>query len=287
MGDMKGQKFAATRIPYANANGILTDSATMVYSAVTGLTLTKPVNAPFAYMSASSALTQGVVSATVAYPLIFESVDDNLSLYHRAVTFTVDNSGGANCTITCSEAHLLTAGAPVIFSNLTGGTGITAGTVYYVSATNIAANTFELAATYLAASSIKTSATGSGTVTCVSRVYAAEAGDYLFNLSSALNTTDNSAATMDVWFVKGNTTDNTAGTNIAKSNTQCGLDSNGAQTVVAVPIILDMLVGDYIRLDYRGSTNKIQWLAIAAAATPTRPAMPSVILAVNRIGTSS
>lgn len=236
------------------------------------------------YGSFSSALTQVVASNTVAYPLLFESQDSISGLYQQNKTFTVDNSGVANCTITCPTAHLLTAGAAVVLNPLVDGTGLTQGTVYYVSATNLTANTFELTTTFGGASNVTTSATGSGTVTCVSRVYIRIAGRYLFILSSVLNTTDNSAATMDVWFVKGNKTDNTAGSNIAKSNTITAIDTNGTQTVCAVPLILNLAVDDYVRLDYRGSTNKIQWLAAVAGANPTRPAMPSVILTVSRIG---
>lgn len=236
------------------------------------------------YGSFSSALVQGVVGATVAYPLIFESQDSISGLYQQNKTFTVDNSGVANCTITCPTAHLLTAGAPVVLNPLVDGTGLTQGTVYFVSATNLTANTFELSSTFGGASDMKTTATGSGTVTCVSRVYIRVAGRYLFILSSVLNTTDNSAATMDVWFVKGNKTTDTAGTNVTKSNTQTAIDTNGTQTVCAVPMILNLAVDDFIRLDYRGSTSKVQWLAGAAGANPTRPAMPSVILTVSRIG---
>ena len=235
----------------------------------------------------TSAITQGVVSAAVAYPLLFESSDVMVNLYRQAKTFTVDNSGGANCTITCSSNHLLTAGAAVVFSSLVGGTGITAGTVYYVSATNLTASTFELSATFLAASSIKTSATGSGTVTCVSRIYVATSGNYLFIVSGLCNTSDNSSATMDLWFVRGTTVD-TAGTTIPRSDTQAAIDSNGQQQVVTVPFSLEMAVGDFIRLDYRGSSTKIQWLSLAAVSagggTPAIPLMPSVILTGNFMG---
>jgi len=279
-----GTDLVTGRIPFTSTNGRLVSDASLSYDTVIGLTSTKPINAPMAHATLSSAITQGVVSTTVAYPLLFESTDDILSMYNASRTFTVNNSGGAACTITCASPHLLTAGAAVIFNPLVGGTGITQGTVYYVSATNLAASTFEIATTYLGATLVQTSATGSGTVTCVSRIYAAEAGDYLFTLSSVLNTTNNSAATMDVWFVQGNSTNNTGGTNIVKSNTQTAIDSNGTQTVVCVPIILDLVVGDFIRLDYRGSTNTIQWLAIGTQTNPTRPAMPSVILTATRIG---
>jgi hypothetical protein len=322
-----GTLLTSGRIPVvADAYSRLTSFAGLTYSDSTGLALIKPLivtqakttlqgttddgttnitefknntgtvvaaistlgsfNGPQAHATLSSALTQGVVSTTLAYPLIFESTEDILSLYRLSGSFTVDNSGAAHCTITWAN-HKLAVGAAVVFSNITGATGITAGTVYYVATDNFTTSTFELAATFSAAapaSTIHTSATGSGTCTCVSRIYVAEAGDYLFNLSSILNTTNNTAATMDIWFVKGNLTDNLTGTNIAKSNTQCGLGANTQQATVAVPLILDVVAGDFIRLDYCGSSNVIQWFALGTQVSPTRPAMPSVILTVNKIG---
>jgi hypothetical protein len=46
-----------------------------------------------------------------------------------------------------SAAHGFVLGDSVVFSTLTGGAGITPGTVYYVIATNLAANTFSVSAT--------------------------------------------------------------------------------------------------------------------------------------------
>jgi hypothetical protein len=243
------------------------------------LALKVSVGATTPHATLSSALTQGVVSATVAYPLLFESTEDESSLYRQSGSFTCNLASPV--TITWA-AHKLAIGAAVVFSGLTGATGITAGTVYYVATSNFAVGSFELSTTFNATGNVNTSATGSGTVTCVSRIYAAEAGDYLFQVSAVTNTSDGSDATMDLWFVKGNLTTDLTGTNIAKSNTQCRILST-SEIIVAVPIILDLSAGDFIRLDYRGSTNKAQWRAIGTQTNPTRPAMPSVILTVNEV----
>ena len=166
----------ATRIPYVSTAGKIISDASLVYSTVTGLTTTKPItapriDAPAPHVTVSSSLIQGVVSATVAYPIMFENLDDILDVYQAAHSFTVNNSGVANCTITCPVDHLLTAGAAVMFHPLTGGTGITVSTPYFVSATNLTARTFELSTTTNGVSNVKTTATGSGTVTCISRLY--------------------------------------------------------------------------------------------------------------------
>lgn len=216
----------------------------------------------------------------MAYPLLFESLDDAVSLYHQSGSVTVSLASPA--TITWA-AHKLAIGAPVVFSGMTNAAGITAGTVYYVATTNFTTGSFELSTTFNAAGNVNTSSAGSGTCACVSRIYAAEDGDYLFNLSSVVKASSNTDATADVWFVKGNLTDNLTGTNVPKSNTQVGLVSTGEQMTVSVPFVIDLLAGDFIRLDYCMGAN-ISWFAAATAINPTRPAMPSVIISVNKIG---
>lgn len=239
------------------------------------------------YAIITSALTQTPASTTLAYPMVFESLEDSLSMYQQSGAFTVNNSGAAHCTISWT-GHKLAIGAAVAFSGLTGATGITAGTVYYVATDNFGVNSFELAATFSSAApaaTVTTSASGSGTCTCVSRLYANEPGDYLLNLSAIIGTTTNTDATYDIWFVLGNSTDNLLGTNIPKSDTQVLMVTTGQRVVLAVPFIVDLKQGEFIRLDMRsGNANNLSLVAIAAGATPTRPACPSVILTAQKIG---
>ena len=81
-------------------------------------------------------------------------------------TSTVTMTIASPCVVTYNN-HGLQAGAPVVFST-TGAlpTGLTAGTTYYVMATNLAANTFQVSATSGGAA-INTSGTQSGTHTAV------------------------------------------------------------------------------------------------------------------------
>lgn len=242
---------------------------------------------PTPHATLLSSITQVPASTTLAYPMLFEGTPDIEGLYRATGAFTVNNSGAANCTISWT-GHKLAIGAAVVFSGLTGATGITAGTVYYVATDNFGVNSFELAATFSSAApaaTVTTSASGSGTCTCISRIYAYEAGDYLFNLSAIIGTSTNTDATYDIWFVQGNSTDNLAGTNIANSNTQVLMVTTGQRVVLAVPFIIDLVKGDFIRLDMRsGSANNISLVAVAAASTPTRPAVPSVVLTINKTG---
>lgn len=229
----------------------------------------------------SSAVNHTVASATVAYPILFESTDDIEGMYRQAGAFTVNLASPATVTWT---SHKLAVGASIVFSGLTGATGITAGTVYYIANTNFTANSFEISTTYNAAGNVNTSASGSGTCTCISRLYVYEHGDYEIIFSGMFNTTNNSAALMDVWFVTGNSTDDLVGTNVPKSNTQAGINSNSSQIVVTVAITLDLDAQDFVRLDYRADNTNAQWLAVAAQITPTRPAAPSVLITAKKTG---
>ena len=62
-----------------------------------------------------------------------------------AVTLAV--SAAADDIIDTATAHGFTAGDKVVFTALTGGTGLTTGTVYFVIAANLAAQTFQVSAT--------------------------------------------------------------------------------------------------------------------------------------------
>lgn len=100
------------------------------------------------------------------------AIDDDCDAYEFKVEYgasctpqsTVTITNGSDADITWT-AHGLVAGQPVIFST-TGSlpTGLTAGTVYYVIATGLTANTFKVSATK-GGSAITTSSAGSGTHT--------------------------------------------------------------------------------------------------------------------------
>lgn len=108
-----------------------------------------------------------------------------------------------------------------------------------------------------------------------SKIYVPTAGDYLIIVSAVIDTTNNTAALFDLW-VKIN------GTNLAKSNTQVGINNSNLQQVLSVNFILDLNAGDYFELFYHASSTNARMLAVAEAASPTRPACPSIIVTVNK-----
>jgi hypothetical protein len=63
-----------------------------------------------------------------------------------ATAITLSTSAASDDIIDTAAPHNFTAGTPVRFVTLTGGTGLTVNTVYYVSATSLAAQTFRVSA---------------------------------------------------------------------------------------------------------------------------------------------
>jgi hypothetical protein len=64
-----------------------------------------------------------------------------------ASTITLATSAAADDIIDTAAAHGFVAGQAIRFATLTGGTGLTAGTTYYVISANLAAQTFQVATT--------------------------------------------------------------------------------------------------------------------------------------------
>lgn len=251
---------------------------------------------PIPHATLSSAVTQTVVATTVAYPFIFETDDDLLGISRDGGTASINSA--SPCTVTCvaPATTILAVGTPIKFTVLSDATkGLALDTIYYV--TNIAggAGSFQLSSTIALAragtADKNTTGAITGTFECVSRIYFKEAGDYEIFISGLLDSTGitgSTPQTMDVWFVKGNSTSDLVGTNYTNSNTQCSTDRAGVQMTVAVAVIVEASPGDFYRIDYHGSDTRIRWLALpavtASGSTPAIPACPSLILNVKKLG---
>lgn len=230
------------------------------------------------HASYSSALTQSVALVTTAYPVIFESADDEYKIYHKTATVTIDIASPA---VVNWADHGLSIGAVVMFTVSGGGhlpTGVTAGVPYYIRSTGFTTSAFEIS-TSLGGAAVNTSNTTSGTITaiCQSRFYVEEAGDYLIAMSSIVDTSNNTASLVDLWF-------DVNGSNVPKSNTQVGITGSGIQQTLAVSIILDLAAGDYVRAFYCGGSTATRLLAVGTQTNPTRPACPSIIMTINKVG---
>lgn len=231
---------------------------------------------PVPHATLFSSTTQTVASTTVAYPVHQETTSDVQGIYQKnsTVTITIASPGVISWT-----GHGLAINEVVKFTT-TGAlpTGLTAGTPYWIISAGFGADSFQVSASYGGAA-VNTSGSQSGThtCTCISRIYVPEHGDYLLQISALVDTTSAASSTMDIWF-------DVDGTNLDNSNTVVAVDSVGIQAVVAVPIILDMNLGSYVKIFYRGSSTNMRLLAVAAAASPTRPACPSIITTIHYIG---
>lgn len=85
---------------------------------------------------------------------------------------------------------------------------------------------------------------------------------------------------LEVWF-------RIDGTDVPDSNTRVEIPVNGIEQTVVVSAILDVDAGSYIEVMTWGDDTDCQWLATAAAAGPTRPAVPSVIVTVKAVNAYS
>ena len=56
------------------------------------------------------------------------------------------------------------------------------------------------------------------------------------------------------------------------------------ETVIAVTFVQKFVVGDYFEFWCWGDNTGVKLLATAAGTSPTRPAVPSIIMTANYIG---
>jgi len=114
------------------------------------------------------------------------------------------------------------------------------------------------------------------TLVSTSQITAVSPGDYMFIVSAIANVTSGSNKHVELWFAKG-------GANVADSNTIVELPAANVEQIISVPFIIDLLAGEYIQLKWCSDSANAQLLATAAGTGPTRPACPSIIVAVNKM----
>jgi len=110
-----------------------------------------------------------------------------------------------------------------------------------------------------------------------SRITIANAGVYNIQFSAQLDKTDGGNDVVDIWLSKN-------GTNVANSNTQITLHSNDGKHVAAWNFFVNAAAGDYYELCWSSPDAAVFINYVASQSTPTRPATPSVILTVNKVG---
>lgn len=106
-------------------------------------------------------------------------------------------------------------------------------------------------------------------------------GYYNIQFSIQLSSDDAASQDVDIWFRKN-------GTDIANSNTRFGLaprKSAGVffHTVAALNFIVSATPNDYIQLYWSATSLNVKIEYYAAPSSPTRPAIPSVILTATLV----
>jgi hypothetical protein len=114
------------------------------------------------------------------------------------------------------------------------------------------------------------------TSTNPSRITLDEAGTYLITVSAVVHETTADKVHFDFWL-------KVDGTAIARSNTIVTCPTKEVEQTLAVSFIYPFTAGQYFEFAIWGATTTIELLATAAGSTPTRPACPSIICAVNKI----
>jgi hypothetical protein len=112
-----------------------------------------------------------------------------------------------------------------------------------------------------------------------SQVTFANAGVYNIQFSAQADRVSGSGSdSIDIWFRKN-------GTDIPESNTVVTVAGGAAaaKTVAAWNYMLNLSAGDYIELVWRTSDINLQLIHEAAATSPTRPAIPSVIITAQQV----
>jgi hypothetical protein len=112
-----------------------------------------------------------------------------------------------------------------------------------------------------------------------SRITFANAGVYNIEFSAQVDRVSGSGTdTVDIWFRKN-------GTDIPESNTVVTVSggASAAKTVAAWNYMLDLSASDYVELVWRTSDINLQLIHEPAATSPTRPAIPSVIVTAHQV----
>ena len=120
-----------------------------------------------------------------------------------------------------------------------------------------------------------TTALSSGVSISGSQISITNAGVYNIQFSAQLYQPSGGSALIDIWFKKN-------GTNIANTNTKIAI-ANSTETVAAWNIVESFTAGQYVELAWSTTTGGSQLLAAGTQTSPTRPAIPSVIVTVTRV----
>lgn len=114
------------------------------------------------------------------------------------------------------------------------------------------------------------------TIVSNSRITIANGGVYNIQFSAQLDKTDSGDDVVDIWLCKN-------GSNVANTNTQITLVGNSGKHVAAWNFVVQAEASDYYEICWSSADTGVFLNYIASQVSPTRPAIPSVILTVTQI----
>ena len=114
-----------------------------------------------------------------------------------------------------------------------------------------------------------------------SRLNARNAGIYNVQFSVQLQNTDNAQHTVDIWFRKN-------GTNITASNSMFTVPARKSASIyghiiAAINYFVELAANDYVEIVWRTESTTVSIEQLPTQTSPTRPATPSVIAAMQYV----
>lgn len=246
---------------------------TNAFQAVFGISGGRYINSPFGDFTDDTDQYAG--TTTDAYPIRVNTteISNAISVQSHTAVFTglIDNGSGGAGTILNVTA--VTSGTIKLGMKVTG-TGVSANTYIIAYGTGAGGTgTYTVGTSQLVAS---TTLTGS----CPSKVTVEYNGLYEFIVSAQFSNNDTGVQDIDVWFAKN-------GTNIANSNNLFSIIGRhggvDGRLIGVATIMVDMLAGDYVEAFWWVSDTDVFIEHVGATTSPTRPAVPSVILSVKHV----
>ena len=107
-------------------------------------------------------------------------------------------------------------------------------------------------------------------------VQVANSGVYNVQFSAQIEKTNASSQDIQIWLAKNNV-------NVDNSNTSLTIQGSNQRIVGAWNWVLTLDRNEHVDLRWHSTDTTMRLLASGAAGLPTRPAIPSVILTVNRV----
>ncbi len=108
-----------------------------------------------------------------------------------------------------------------------------------------------------------------------SHIKVARTGTYNVQFSAQLTKTDSGNDTMDIWLRRN-------GVDVPISNSEITITASLRQ-VATSNYIIDLAAGDYVEIMYSSADIATRILAIAPGISPTRPAGPSITVAITQV----